>query len=356
MKVGFIGLGKLGLPVALATEAAGHEVWGFDNGHGVMSMIHKGGPLPYREEGADDLLSKSEINLDLPEVIARECDLIFIAVQTPHLKEFEGITRLVEWRSNFGYGYLWKALESVKDAQCPVAVISTVLPGTLESLNANHVLYNPFFIAMGTTIADFRNPEFVLVGTDFEHPGILRDFYASIHRKQLFVTTIKTAELTKVAYNTFISLKIAFANTMMELCEKTGADVDDLVDALSLATDRVVSPAYLRGGMGDGGGCHPRDNIALSWLAREVGLSYDLFGALMECREAQTEWLAEVIADEQNARSEYHPIEIMGKAYKPETNLTVGSPAFLLASMLSERGITFTHSDPYIGGDDAGDE
>jgi UDPglucose 6-dehydrogenase len=356
MKVGFIGLGKLGLPVALAVEAAGHEVWGFDNGRGVMDMISKRGPLPYVEQDADELLSRTEINLDLPEVLARECDLIFVAVQTPHQPQFEGVTRLPQERADFDYSYLAMAVASIHEAECPVVLISTVLPGTLERLGLSdwpNILYNPFFIAMGTTVHDFRNPEFVLVGTDGAHPGILRDFYATIHDRPLFITTIKTAELTKVAYNTFIGLKIAFGNTMMELCEKTGADVDDLVDALGLATSRIISTRYLRGGMGDGGGCHPRDNIALSWLAREVGLSYDLFEALMVARERQTEWLADLIVEEQNSTSEYRPIEIMGKAYKPETSLTIGSPALLLASMLSERGITFEHTDPYVGGEDA---
>jgi UDPglucose 6-dehydrogenase len=137
---------------------------------------------------------------------------------------------------------------------------------------------------------------------------------------------------------------------MMELCEKTGADVDDLVDALSLADKRLISPAYLRGGMGDGGGCHPRDNIALSWLAREHDLSFDLFGALMECREKQTEWLADLIqanAEFGSGITSYDDVQILGKAYKPNTALTVGSPATLLANILTERGITFTHTDPY---------
>jgi UDPglucose 6-dehydrogenase len=219
----------------------------------------------------------------------------------------------------------------------------------MEKLGRNKgILYNPFFIAMGTTIPDFRNPEFVLVGTDGAHPGILREFYATIHDRPVFVTTIKTAELTKVAYNTYIGLKIAFANTMMELCEKTGADVDDLVDALSMADRRLMGPAYLRGGMGDGGGCHPRDNIALSWLAREMGLSYDLFHALMECRERQTEWLASLIQEEQNSTSEFREVEILGKAYKPETALTVGSPATLLANILKERNVEFTHTDSVV--------
>lgn len=349
MDIGFIGLGKLGLPVALAVEDAGHTVYGWDTSEEVRDYI-QARKLPYQEKGAQELLEDSLI----PKImmgashIAEACDLIFIAVNTPHQPQYEGITRLPETRADFNYEYLCEALKSVDGAQCPVVVISTVLPGTLASLGATHVLYNPFFIAMGTTIPDFLNPEFVLVGTDAAHPGPLKDFYKTIHDKPVFVTTIKTAELTKVAYNTFIGLKIAFANTMMEICEKTGADVDDLVDALSLATDRIISPAYLRGGMGDGGGCHPRDNIALSWLAQELGLSYDLFEALMICREKQTEWLLDYTLDVQNESAAYRPLEIKGKAYKPGTNLTVGSPALLMASMLDERGVIYEHTDPNV--------
>ena len=331
MKVGFVGLGKLGLPCALASEAAGHEVMGWDT------------------------------NVEKPEQIVKWADIVFVAVQTPHQPQFEGTTRLADERADFDYGYLWNAVASVSNAKL-IVVISTALPGTIQrelfddpdlGIGPDRLLYNPFFIAMGTTIPDFRDPEFVLIGTDGAHPGPLREFYASIHDRPVFVTTIKTAELTKVAYNTFIGLKIAFANTMMELCEKTGADVDDLVDALSLADKRLLSPAYLRGGMGDGGGCHPRDNIALSWLAREQNLSYDLFEALMACRERQTEWLAQLIQEEQNSTSAYRPVEILGKAYKPETNLTVGSPATLLSHMLDEIGVDHAHTDLHVDAHDA---
>jgi len=351
VKVGFIGLGKLGLPVALAAEAAGHEVCGWDPSKQVMDTIDTR-VLPYIEEDAQELLSKTKIHFKRPHILAKWADLVFIAVQTPHQLQYEGTTRLPETRADFDYTHLAKALNQVRDARL-IVVISTVLPGTMhrnsgERIPKSKLLYNPFFIAMGTTIPDFRDPEFVLVGTDGAHPGPLREFYSLIHERPMFVTTIKTAELTKVAYNTFIGLKIAFGNTMMELCEKTGADVDDLVDALSLANKRLLSPAYLRGGMGDGGGCHPRDNIALSWLAREVGLSYDLFEALMVCRERQTEWLADLIQEEQNRTAEFRPIEILGKAYKPETALTVGSPATLLANILRERNIEFMHTDPSV--------
>ena len=350
MNIGFVGLGKLGLPCALAAESAGHTVYGWDVSEDVRSYI-KDRRLPYKEQDAHELLRTSSIPKLLigPGHLEEACDLIFVAVQTPHQPEYEGITRLPDSRDDFNYEHLEEALDSVSHAPCPVVVISTVLPGTMERLGVSeHVIYNPFFIAMGTTIPDFRNPEFVLVGTDMVRVDVLKDFYATIHNAPLFVTTIKTAELTKVAYNTFIGLKIAFANTMMEICEKTGADVDDLVDALSLAKDRIISPKYMRGGMGDGGGCHPRDNIALSWLARELDLSYDLFEALMVCRERQTEWLVDLVENAQNESSEFKPIEIKGKAYKPGTNLTVGSPALLMANLLQERNIIYEHTDLYV--------
>lgn len=355
MKVGFVGLGKLGLPVALAVEAAGHEVRGYDPSP-LIDEILRTKKLPYVEKDAQELLANSRLKREEPGNLARWADLVFVAVQTPHQPKYEGTTRLPTTRADFDYTYLQEAVASVETAKL-VVVISTVLPGTIDRIlfgddnlevwiDRDQLLYNPFFIAMGTTIPDFRDPEFVLIGTDGAHPGPLCEFYSTIHAAPLHVTTIRTAELTKVAYNTFIGLKIAFANTMMELCEKTGADIDDLIDALSLADRRIISPAYLRGGMGDGGGCHPRDNIALSWLAREVGLSYDLFEALMICREKQTEWLADLIQQELAANSA-DSVEILGKAYKPETALTVGSPATLLANILCERNITFEHTDPY---------
>jgi UDPglucose 6-dehydrogenase len=211
------------------------------------------------------------------------------------------------------------------------------------------LVYNPAFTAAGTAMRDFLSPEFVLLGSD-DHEGRasadLRRFYATIHDRPVFCTDIPTAELTKVAYNTFIGQKIAFANAMMELSHRVGANVDDLSDVLALARTRIVSPLYLRGGMGDGGACHPRDNIALSWLAREVGLSHDLFTDVMQARDDQTAWLAELIDE----RSRGRPVVLLGKAYKPESDLTSGSPALLLAAMLEQRGIAFTHLDHRVDG------
>jgi len=359
MKVGFVGLGKLGLPCALAIEAyGGHEVFGVESDGLVRENIQRR-LLPYREIGAQALLDQTELELcEIDELIQR-CDVIFVAVQTPHEPEFEGITPLPQARADFDYRYLREAMATVAEAAARqqrsvvVAVISTVLPGTMEReieplLNPFVKLcYNPFFIAMGTTIQDFLNPEFVLMGS--RHPealALLRTLYGTLHQAPCFETSIESAELTKVAYNTFIGMKIVFANTLMEICNGTGANVDDVTRALGMATNRLISSKYLQAGMGDGGGCHPRDNIAMSFLARKLDLSYDFFESLMLARERQTDWLASLAIE--TAAKQNLPIVIMGAAFKPETNLTVGSPAILLRNLLEERGVTAALYDPYI--------
>lgn len=114
---------------------------------------------------------------------------------------------------------------------------------------------------------------------------------------------------------------------------------------MGLATDRLMSTKYLYGGMGDGGGCHPRDNIAMSWLSRKLGLSHDFFDNLMMARENQTEWLADFMVNE-NPKD--LPFVILGKTFKPETNILTGSPAILLKNILEEKGLTPIQYDPYI--------
>lgn len=347
MKVGFIGLGKLGLPVALAVENKGHEVCGYDTNPDIAELFKKSGEqrvMPNKEAGAQELLERSNITIcsSTSDVIANS-DLVFLPVQTPHQVRFEGIMPIPAYREDFDYSYLEQAVREVSHAcetlckPITLVIISTVLPGTIEKritpLLSKHIklVYNPFFIAMGTVIQDFLNPEFVLLGADTDIADV-EVFYKTIHNKPLFKTSIKTAELIKVSYNTFIGMKIVFINTLMEICHKTGAHVDDVSDALALATDRLISPKYMRAGMGDGGGCHPRDNIAMSWLASELGLSHNFFEDIMAARENQTKFLISLIESAHNLTG--LPIIILGKAFKPETDLTTGSPAMLLSYML----------------------
>jgi UDPglucose 6-dehydrogenase len=202
---------------------------------------------------------------------------------------------------------------------------------------------------MGSTIRDFLYPEFILFGVDDEKAAfVAQNFYKTICDSPFYKTTIENAELIKVCYNTMISTKISFVNTIMEACYYLpNTNVDDVTNALKLANRRLISSAYLTGGMGDGGGCHPRDNIALSHLSKKLNLSYDWFEGIMLQRENQTNWLANLVI----SYSKNRQINILGKTFKPETNLTLGSPAVLLSNLIQEKNKKVFSWDPYIDPD-----
>ena len=199
---------------------------------------------------------------------------------------------------------------------------------------------------MGTTRNDFENPEFVLFGMDDEVAyQKAKQLYSTIHDKPIYQCTIEEAEMIKVTYNTYITMKICLANVVMEASHKLdNVNCDNVMKGLFLGSERLMSPKYLLGGMGDGGGCHPRDNIALSWLAKKIDMSYDWYENLMICREKQTEWLADLIVEHKGVL----PVTILGKCFKKETNLTVGSPSILLKNILTEMGIEVDMYDPFI--------
>lgn len=379
-RIGFIGLGKLGLPVAAAMALRGADVMGYDLDPARMSYA----PQPFREAGPDGTGNFNEVlgNLGddvgaarfqgrlrfgaLKEVVAH-AEIIFLAVQTPHDARFGGEAPLRDEPVDFDYSYLVDAVKQVVAAKAdvrtvPLAVISTVLPGTMaklvKPLLPTHLplVYNPHFIAMGTVMQDFLNPEFVLLGVDDEWAAAkVEQFYRIIfplwaqNAQIVKRMSVASAELTKVAYNTYISTKIAVANTLMEICHKTpGANVDEVSRALQAADKRICAPAYMTGGMGDGGGCHPRDNIALTWLAKRLELSYDPFWAAMKAREDQNAWLAR-IAFQSYLKAKAARIVVAGYAFKPGTNITTGSPAILLANQLREAfGLTITLWDPHV--------
>lgn len=370
MKIGIVGTGKLGLPVSFYYATKGHDIYCYDinpnfyvDPYRNINKIHNEELSPNLDESLINWLMKYESLshkfTDL-ETIVNECDLIFVAIQTPHNKEYEGITRLPEERIDFDYTYLINGIQQLTvvanklQKNIPVIIISTVLPGTIRReilpLLSKYIklCYNPYFIAMGTVAKDCQDPEFILLGNhDHNTSQLVTDFYKTICSAPVFSTTIENAELIKVCYNTFISTKIAMANTIMEIahyCPNTNCDT--VIDALSLATNRLISPTYLRGGMGDGGGCHPRDNIALSWLSKKLGLQYDWFESIMLAREKQTDFLANLIIENHN---KYNlPIFILGESFKKNTAIKTGSPAILLENILTEKNIPFFSSDPYF--------
>lgn len=358
-EIGFVGLGKLGLPVALAIESKGHNVIGYDVNPAVSDYIANA-HIPFVEEGLQPLLDTTKLKVaqSIGEVVANS-DIVFLPVQTPHAPEYEGSTRIPETRADFDYTFLKQAVGEVAlhaaELKKPttLAVISTCLPGTftreLKPLLNEYVdyVYTPQFIAMGTVLEDYLYPEFNLIGVENEAAADkLEDFYKTINNAPSVRTDVTTAEGIKVSYNTWITAKTVIANAWGEMAHKTGMNFDDIKQAWDLSTKRLISPKYTNAGVGDSGGCHPRDNIAMSYIADKVNISHNIWENLMASREEHMEWLGDLALEYKN--EEDLPLVLVGKTFKIGTNLVTGSSSILLANILNEKGETFDFIDPIV--------
>ena len=289
-------------------------------------------------------------------------DIIFIAAPTPHDPKYGGETPTSHLNpKDFDYTIVTGILEEVNKYVTQdqlVVLISTVLPGTVRRLlrpcitNARFI-YNPYLIAMGTVKWDMVNPEMIIIGTeDGSETGdaaALFKFYKPLmkNRPRVEIGTWDEAEAIKIFYNTFISTKVAIVNMIQDVAERNGnMNVDVVTKALANSTYRITGPAYMTAGMGDGGACHPRDNIALRYMAEELGLGYDLFDAIMYAREQQAENMAMKIL--QYGKN----VTIIGKAYKPGVHYTNGSASMLVGHYVEALGGTVNYYDVHTGDTD----
>jgi UDPglucose 6-dehydrogenase len=337
-KIGFIGIGKLGLDCA-EVFAEQHEVRGYDIYPRTSNTVKV---------------------CDISEVV-NESEWIFIAVPTPHAAGYDGSVPSSHMEPrDFGHDAVKDAINKVNQyATSPkkVVLISTVLPGTTRKhfitlLDKKHqFLYNPYLIAMGSVKWDMVNPEMIMIGTeDGNWNGLARelmDLYKTImqNNPRYEIGTWDECEAIKIFYNTFISAKVGLANMIQDFAMKIGnINVDVVTNALARSTMRIMGPKYMTAGMGDAGACHPRDNIALRWLAQEYEVGYDLFDTIMHAREIQAKNLA-LFMVEQSKKSGL-PIVIHGKAYKPDVEYCIGSYSTLVGFYIAQEGHRCYYVDP----------
>ena len=328
-KIGFIGLGKLGMPCAEAISKKGYDVAGYDIAQRTSDLI--------------------KIKNSIKDV-CKDRDIVFVATPTPHEEGYDGREPTSDKEvKDFDYTSVKKVLQECNNHMTEtqsLVLISTVLPGTIRRELAPLVtnvklLYNPYLIAMGTVAEDMLNPEMIMIGT---RKGVyataikaqqLESFYNSIceNNPRIEFGTWEETESMKIFYNTFISNKIALVNMIQDVAQKLGhVDVDKVTKALSKSTKRIVSPAYMKAGMGDGGACHPRDNIALRWLAKDLGLGYDMFESIMTAREKQAENMAiEILKHGEN-------VFFTSDSYKPGTDMVDGSYSLLVQHYVKALG------------------
>jgi UDPglucose 6-dehydrogenase len=347
MKIGFIGIGKLGLDCA-EVMAEKHEVRGYD--------IYP---------RTSDTIKICDI-----EELVNESEWIFIAVPTPHAEGYDGSVPSSHMTpQDFGHDAVIDAIKKVNQhAQSPkkVVLISTVLPGTTRRhfvplLDKQHqFLYNPYLIAMGSVKWDMVNPEMIMIGTeDGAWTGVageLKSLYDTVMQNspRYEIGTWDECEAIKIFYNTFISAKVGLVNMIQDFAMRIGnINVDVVTNALANSTMRIMGPKYMTAGMGDAGACHPRDNIALRWLAQEYDVGYDLFDTVMLARERQAENLARFLFNTATDSDHWMPVVIHGKAYKPDVPYCIGSYSTLVGHYLNKMGVPAKYVDPLA--DDATD-
>ena len=326
MNIGWFGLGKLGMICSEKIVDKGHSVTGYD--------------IKEVDSNKVDVVTN-------PRLAVENKDFVFVAVQTPHDPAYGGETPITHLpNKDFGIDNVKSCLKKINKYATEdtiVVLISTVLPGTTrrefaQLLDKARFIYNPYLIAMGTVAWDMVNPDMVIIGGEKPNDNdakALVNFYKTIMENDPHynIGTWEEAEATKIFYNTFISARLSLVNMIQDVAQKVGnMDVDVVTESLGKAGYRITSDAYMKAGMGDGGPCHPRDNIALRHLAERLDLGYDLFDAIAKSREVQAENMAKEILK--------YGINIYftSDTYKPGVEYTDGSYSLLVQHYVTKHG------------------
>lgn len=356
-KVGVVGLGKLGTPLALLIAQAGHTVIGIDIDFSrVQSLRAK--KVPDSEPGVQHLLSNQDLDIDFDSDFNKlsDADVIYVIVPTPSVDS-----------GYFSNDFVVSALEHIGAAlsqntkKQEVVVVSTVMPGSTKGVlsEALHkrinqedrkkkvILYSPEFIALGSVIHNLKHPDIILVGSEnaqdvYRHLEITESIADNSPEIKLLNT--EEAELVKLAINTFITMKITFANFIGEIARKShGIDATKVCE--SIGRDSRIGGKYLSPGLGFGGPCFPRDNRAFSAYSASLGLNANLAKAT----EGINRTLPSNIA---NWIKVTYPTElkiaILGLTYKENSEVTEESQAVFLANELAELGYKIVAHDPLL--------
>lgn len=356
MNISVFGLGKLGAPLAAVLAYKGHRVIGVDLNPDPVRLINEGKPPVYESE-LDRLIWESRPRLSAttdPQTAVLNTEITFIIVPTPS-----------DVNGGFSLRHVLTVAESIakalrgKDQFHLVVLTSTVMPGATGNqvlpVLENHsgkrhgrdfgLCYNPEFIALGSVIRDMLNPDFVLIGESDSRSGeMLADLHKGVCDNDPPVARMNfiNAELTKLAVNTFVTTKISYANMLAQVCERLpGANVDAVTSALGL--DSRIGRKYLKGAIGYGGPCFPRDNLAFSSLARQLGAPAILAEATDRANRLQVSYLVGLLKSKLQPRG---VVGILGLAYKPNTDVVEESQGLLLAHALLTDGISVIAYDP----------
>jgi UDPglucose 6-dehydrogenase len=355
MKISIIGLGKLGSPMAAVMAHKGHTVVGVDVNAEFVKAIQEGRP-PVREPQLAEMITANRERLSATtsyEEAILATDVTFIIVPTPS-----------EESGRFSMAYVLKAAEKIGEALRKkdwhvVVLSSTVMPGSTDTVlkpalerasgkkcgQGFGLCYNPEFIALGSVVRDMLNPDMILIGESDPRSGAtLEELYTGVCESNPKIRRMNyvNAELTKLSVNTYVTTKISYANMLAQVCETLpGADVDVITAAIGC--DTRIGTKYLKGALGYGGPCFPRDNRAFSALARDNGAPALLAEATDALNNRQVPRMAEQILAKLPKGG---TAGVIGLSYKPYTEVIEQSQGIFIAQKLLEAGVKVIVYDP----------
>jgi UDPglucose 6-dehydrogenase len=357
--VSVVGMGKLGLCLAACFAKRGLETIAVDIEEKLVNFVNQG-RSPTIEPGLPQLISqlhgtRLKASLSHKEAIDKT-DITFVLVATPSSPDGSFSNKYVE----SALESLARALGASKKKYHIFVISSTVVPGSTEGfipliekysgrkLNEGFgVCFNPDFVALGEVIEGFLRPELVVIGESSRAAG---DAVEAVHRSvcenqpHIARMSIMSAEIAKMALNSYITVKISFANMLANICEKIpNADIDAITKAVGV--DKRISPHYFQGGLGYGGTCFPRDTKAFIALARRYGNGAELIKSAQRVNELQDEHLVELVLQHLPALGE-KAIGVLGLSFKPNTPEVTESPGIKLINELLKRDLPIVVYDP----------
>ncbi|MCZ6758069.1 MAG: UDP-glucose/GDP-mannose dehydrogenase family protein [Bacteroidetes bacterium] len=360
MKIGVVGTGYVGLVTGTCFAEMGFDVTCVDIDEKKIELLQSGTPTIY-EEGLDQLLRRNlrdhrlSFTTDLQEA-AQHSLVLFLALPTPPGEDGSADLSFVETVVR-DLGSIWS--ESADKSYHVVVNKSTVTVGTADRVSEIlqdfglvagedfDVVSNPEFLREGVAVPDFMKPERVIIGTESERAAeIMKSLYEPFVRQgnPIVVMDARSAELTKYAANSFLATKISFINEVANLCEKLGANVDQVRHGMGL--DSRIGNLFLYPGIGFGGSCFPKDVQALRNTATKNGYTFKILDAVLEVNDSQRNLLASRIIERFGGSLDGKKIAIWGLSFKAQTDDVRESPAHSVINGLLEAGGEIFAFDP----------
>ena len=354
MRVAMIGTGYVGLVTGTCFADLGHEVTCVDNDAGKVERL-RNGEIPIFEPGLEDMVKHNvrakrlSFTTSYADAIP-DAEAVFIAVGTP-TKESDGSADL-----SAVYAV---AKELAKHLKGYTVVVdkSTVPVGTGAEVEAIiraenpsaefDVASNPEFLREGSAIDDFMKPDRVVVGVEGERPSkVMQALYRplTMHETPMIYTSRATAELTKYAANAFLATKVTFINEIADICERVGADVQDVSRGIGM--DSRIGPKFLQAGAGFGGSCFPKDTLALTGTARKAGAPTLIVEAVMEANNERKRRMAQKIIAACGNDIKDKTLGVLGVTFKPNTDDMRDAPSLDIIPLLQAAGARIRAYDP----------